>query len=280
LKNSKATTAAVCSTIFACLCFSQYATASGYSPAVPFQNKDAPSQIIGGVYIPAHEEPVMIQPGSVPFGTKKASVETNDGVDQSALNSLASQAQNPQAEAALRSLEHKHSGTEAGAHSVDNLVRSMGAVTPPPSAATGTNVAPIISSIATPTNASPTRITRSTPTADKAIAITPPSPLLVKVNKQAPVAPQLVFIASGGKKLSTTLAVFLRRHHWHLLWNDQKTITPDFTTTYSGKSVSSVLNQIQNTYPQFNFSMWGVNRVVTVTPYSDQNALTTFSGAK
>jgi hypothetical protein len=280
LKNSKTTTAAVCSAFFAGLCFSQFSTANGYSPAVPFQNKEAPSQIVGGVYIPAHEEPVMIQPESVPFSTKKASDETNDGADQSALNSLASQAQNPQAEAALRSLEHKHGGTEAGAHSVDNLMRNMGAATPRPSRATGTNAAPIISRIATPTNASPTQMARSTSTADKAIAITSPSPLLVKVNKQTPVAPQQVFIASGGKKLSTTLAVFLKKHHWNLLWNDQKTITPDFTTTYSGKSVTSVLNQIQNTYPQFNFSMWGVNRVVTVTPYSDQNALTTFSGTK
>ncbi|MHB8315137.1 MAG: TcpQ domain-containing protein [Acidithiobacillus ferrivorans] len=280
MKNSKATTAAVCSAFLAGLCFSQFATASGYSPAVPFQNKEAPSQIIGGVYIPAHEEPVMIQPGSVPFGTKKAAVETNDGADQSALNSLASQAQNPQAEAALRSLEHKGGGTEAGAHSAGSLLDSMGAATPQRPAATGTKAATMISSIGTPTNATPTRITRSTLSADKAIAITQPPPLLVKVKKHTPVAVQPVFIATGGKKLSTTLVVFLKKHHWKLLWNDQKTITPDFTTTYSGKSVSSVLNQIQNTYPQFNFRMWGVNRVVTVTPYSDQNALTTFSGAK
>lgn len=248
--------------------------ASRYSPAVPFQNKEAPSQIIGGVYIPAHEEPVMIQPGSVPFGTHKTSVVTNDVPDQSALNKLASQAKNPQAEVALRSLEHKHGGTGKSVISEESPVRRMGAATPRTSAAMGRNLA---TNTTATTNASPSR---STSVADKAIAITPPSSLLVKVNKQTSVALQPVFIASGGKKLSTTLAVFLKKHHWNLLWNDQKTITPDFTTTYSGKSVSSVLNQIQNTYPQFNFSMWGVNRVVTVTPYSDQNALTTFSGAK
>jgi len=280
LKNSKATTAALCGAVLAGLCFPLLATAGGYSPTVPFQNKDAPSQIIGGVYIPAHEEPVMIQPGSVPFDTKNASIETNDGADQSALNGLASQAQNPQAEAALRSLEHKGGGTEAGAHSAGSLLHSMGAATPQRPAATGTNAALMISSIATPTNATPERIARSTSTADKAIAITQPPPLLVKVNKHTPVAAQPVFIATGGKKLSTTLVVFLKKYHWKLLWNDPKTITPDFTTTYSGKSVSRVLNQIQNTYPQFNFRMWGVNRVVTVTPYSNQNALTTFSGAK
>ncbi|MEY2335059.1 TcpQ domain-containing protein [Acidithiobacillus ferrianus] len=277
MKNSKATTAAVCSAILGGLCLSQFAMASGYSPAVPFQNKEAPSQIIGGVYIPAHEEPVMIQPGSVPFGTHKTSVVTNDVPDQSALNKLASQAENPQAEVALRSLEHKHGGTGKSVNSEESPVRRMGAATPRPSAAMGRNLAPITTSATATTNASPTR---STSIADKAIAITPPSSLLVKVNKQTAVAAQPVFIASGGKKLSKTLAAFLKKHHWNLLWDDQKTITPDFTTTYSGKSVSSVLNQIQNTYPQFNFNMWGVNRVVTVTPYSDQNALTTFSGAK
>lgn len=269
----------MCGAVLAGLCFPQFAAAGGYSPTVPFQNKEAPSQIIGGVYIPAHEEPVMIQPGSVPFGTKKASVEIGDNADQSALNSLASQAQNPQAEAALHSLEHNHGGSGMKIKSDGSHPPVMGAVTQIP-VATKKNARPTITSFATAIGASTTPTTLSTPMADIAVANTPKHSLVVTVNKHTMAAPQPVFIALGGKKLSTTLVAFLKRHHWNLLWNDQKDITPDFTATYSGKSVSSILNQIQNTYPQFNFSMWGVNRVVTVTPYSDQNAVTTFSGVK
>lgn len=261
-------------------CLPVTAFAEHYSPAVPFQNKEAPAQIIGGVYIPAHEEPVMIQPGSVPFAAHPVS---NTEQEQQALNNLARNQEAGAAQSALANLQRAQ-----GNHSMQQRTpNTMESVT-----AEKIKNNPSDTSLPLPAHVLPALVTQqeqaTTPMAahnqphtSKAVQRTTPlasntvKHLHVTIDK---VESMPVYIAKGGEQLSASFGSFLAKHHWKLLWNDRHDMTPYFTSTYSGKSVVDVVNQIQKTYPQFKIQMWGVNRVVTVTPYTNQNAMVSFSG--
>lgn len=214
MKNSKATTAAVCSAILGGLCLFQFAAASGYSPAVPFQNKEAPSQIIGGVYIPAHEEPVMIQPGSVPFGTHKTSVVTNDVPDQSALNKLASQAENPQAEVALRSLEHKH-----------RIIRNKVIIIPEKKQPHSLRILMRLGGGSAKGSAN---ITSNFPTTPGLQSATP------------------VFLLKQGDPIRTDLQKWAKQSGWTVVWHVPKDWIIPHNTTYYGNFQTAVSQVVKN----------------------------------
>ncbi|MDD5278660.1 hypothetical protein [Acidithiobacillus sp.] len=262
-----------------CAGMSGVAFADLYSPAVPFQNKMAPSQIIGGVYIPSHEEPVMIQPGSVPFAAHSVS---STGKEQQALNNLASGQESQTAQAALANLQASTNPANQNTQAMNNV---------PPLVAHGPeypNVTPSSVQQTLPIPNQTTSVPKVKVHIDKSSyhlidkklkesSINLHKHLQVTI-KKAEIMP--VYMAKGGVQMSTSLRAFLVKHGWKLLWNDKHDITPYFTTTYSGQSVANVLNQIQKIYPQFKIQMWGVNRVVTVTPYTNQNAMVAFDGGK
>jgi len=92
-------------TIGAILTIPTIAMAGQYSPPVPFENVQVGPEIIGGVYVPSHMQPMMVQPSSIPFRLHRVN---NTERENESLNALAASVNTQQEDDALADLQQEN----------------------------------------------------------------------------------------------------------------------------------------------------------------------------
>lgn len=220
--------------------YAQTENAPVYSPDVPFMIQQVKPTVINGVLVVGHQEPVWVNPDSVPVHQASAAPVQERAEDK--LNALAdsvtSKTMRSEQEKALSELQASTATNAAPAAAVPPV--------PPPatlSAQPSQHVA-----------------TASTPIQPKAQPVAAAAP----ANTPAPAPTSFTFEAEGGEMLSRMLKRNLQKFGWDLAWRASADYNVFKAFKIEGTSIPDAVAQVGKVYG-ITPVIYTTNRVVLIS---------------
>lgn len=228
-----------------------------YSPDVPFLVEQVKPTVINGVLVVGHQEPVWVNPDSVPFHRPVAE-KPKESADEK-LNALAEAV----SAKSLRAEQEKALGELQAAN------------TKKPELEKNIEIPPASAQVQLPSKVSSVQpVTRATPGQQIPSSS---KPLTVQPNAPAPAPITYTFVAEGGEMLSRMLSRNLKQYGWDLAWRASADFNVFKEFKIEGTSVPEAVAQIGKIYgitPEI-YS----NHVVLIND-PDQRMPTSFVGSK